>query len=66
MRSNLRRIVSTTAAYLVCVTIVLASMTAVAGVNRWTAIGPDGTNVVALVIEPLMLSVPAVRVVGPV
>src|SRR5205807_1174972 len=24
-----------------------------AGVNRWTAIGPDGANVVALVIDPV-------------
>jgi photosystem II stability/assembly factor-like uncharacterized protein len=52
MRTNLPRIVSVVAGCLGCFIAALSALPAVAGVNRWTAIGPDGANVVALVIDP--------------
>jgi len=52
MRSHLRQVASAGAVCLVCVTAALSPSSAVAGVNSWTAIGPDGANVVALVIDP--------------
>src|SRR5258706_151567 len=54
MRNKARHIVSAGAA---CVVIALIATPAVAGVNRWTAIGPDGADVVALVMNPLTPSV---------
>jgi photosystem II stability/assembly factor-like uncharacterized protein len=52
MRKNLRRIISAGAASLCCLLAALPALPAVAGANRWTAIGPDGANVVALAIDP--------------
>ncbi|HEY3180325.1 MAG TPA: hypothetical protein VGL25_15770 [Casimicrobiaceae bacterium] len=50
MCNNTRLIV---AVGVVCLAIALTDTTALAGMNRWTAIGPDGAEVVALLIDPL-------------
>jgi photosystem II stability/assembly factor-like uncharacterized protein len=52
MRNNFCRIASAMAACLGCLVTALPSLPAVGAVNRWTAIGPDGANVVALAIDP--------------
>ena len=52
MRSNPRKIVAGSATSLCCLVTVLAALPAIAGANRWTPIGPDGANVVALAIDP--------------
>jgi photosystem II stability/assembly factor-like uncharacterized protein len=49
MRKTFLCVVSVGAAYLGSLA---TALPALAGVNRWTAIGPDGTNVVALAIDP--------------
>src|SRR5438874_1688932 len=46
MRNKTRQLV---AAGAVCLAMALIETSAVAGVNRWTAIGPDGVNVAALI-----------------
>ncbi len=43
--------------FIVCLVTSLCAAPAAAGVNRWTPIGPDGANVVALVIDPLTPSI---------
>jgi hypothetical protein len=52
MRNYHRHIVSAGAACRCCLVSALTALPAVAGVNRWTAIGPKGANVVALAIDP--------------
>ena len=46
-------LISVRTACLLCLVAALMATPATAGVNRWTAIGPDGANVVALVIDPV-------------
>ena len=52
MRNIPRQIVAVVATCLGCLVTALPAAPAVAGANRWTAIGPDGANVVALAIDP--------------
>ena len=52
MGKDLRRQIAAGAAYLCCLFAALAAFPVAAGPNRWTAIGPDGANVVALAIDP--------------
>ena len=52
MPRTLRHLITAGAACFGGLVILLAALTAVAGANRWTAIGPDGANVVALAIDP--------------
>jgi photosystem II stability/assembly factor-like uncharacterized protein len=49
---DLRNFGAAAAASLCCLVSGLAAMPVFAGANRWTAIGPDGANVVALAIDP--------------
>jgi photosystem II stability/assembly factor-like uncharacterized protein len=49
VRNQTRHIVAVGAAY---VAMALSGTGAVAGLNRWTAIGPEGENVIALVVDP--------------
>src|ERR1700675_2888517 len=52
MRNKFRHIVVAAAACVECLVTAFPAVDAVAGVNGWTAIGPDGANVVALAIDP--------------
>jgi len=52
MRNNLRRVLSFAAWCLCCFITALPVSHALAGSNSWTAIGPDGANVVALAVDP--------------
>ncbi len=52
MRSNIHRVVSIGSAHVFCLAIALVGLPAVAGVNRWTTIGPEGASVHALAIDP--------------
>src|SRR5258706_10621673 len=50
--NDLRHIVAVSAACLCCLAAALSASPAAAGPNRWTPIGPDGANVVAMVMDP--------------
>jgi photosystem II stability/assembly factor-like uncharacterized protein len=53
MRNNLHHIVWAGAAYLCCLVTAFSSLPAVAGVNRWTAIGPVGNiGIGPVVVDP--------------
>ena len=52
MRANCRQIIVDCAAGLCCFATALVALPACAGADRWTAIGPDGANIVALAIDP--------------
>jgi len=52
MGNDLRHIVAVGATCLCCLAAALSATLATAGPNRWTPIGPDGANVVALVMDP--------------
>jgi photosystem II stability/assembly factor-like uncharacterized protein len=52
MPSNVRPVISFGVACVCCLTTALFALPAVAGPNSWTAIGPDGTSVTALAIDP--------------
>jgi len=52
MGNELRHRITVGVACLCCFAAALSATLAAAGANRWTAIGPDGANVVALVIDP--------------
>src|SRR5258706_3243554 len=52
MGNDPRHIVAVSAACLCCLAAALSASPAAAGPNRWTPIGPDGANVVELVIDP--------------
>src|SRR5689334_20342837 len=52
MRRSDRRGVVSLAALLCCLSGALFAVPTFAGVNRWTAIGPDGANVVAIAVDP--------------
>ena len=53
MHSKLRFMMAFGFAIALCLVASLFVMPAVAGINRWTPIGPDGANLVALVVDPL-------------
>jgi len=52
MGNELRHRITAGVACLCCLAAALSATVADAGPNRWTAIGPDGANVVALAIDP--------------
>ena len=52
MHSKLRFMMAFGFAIALCLVASLFTMPAVAGMNRWTAIGLDGANVVALAVDP--------------
>jgi len=56
MGKDSRHLVSAGAAFLCLLAAALPALPVAAGVNRWTAIGPDGADVAALAIDPLTTS----------
>src|SRR5260221_3811122 len=52
MGNDLRHMVAISAAYLCCLAAALSASPAASGPNHWTPIGPNGANVVAMIMDP--------------
>jgi hypothetical protein len=64
MRNPLRQTGAASAACSCLLATALPALLATAGENRWTAIGPDGANVVALAIDPVTRSATFAGTIG--